>query len=102
MARYIDAIKLSRDFAASALRLNCNGTMERIVNIICKMVMDEPEADVAEVKHGEWKSEWSRLANALYYHCSFCGESDPWQHKGRGRANYCPNCGAKMDGGKAE
>ncbi|MBQ3124998.1 MAG: hypothetical protein IJC09_06230 [Clostridia bacterium] len=61
-----------------------------------------PTADVAEVKHGKWESEWSIIGNALYFHCSVCGESDPWQHTGRGPASYCPRCGAKMDGGEEE
>lgn len=53
-----------------------------------------PVADVQEVKHGEWKEE--RLASGeIKYTCSKCrqvfqGESLDF--------NYCPNCGAKMDG----
>ena len=58
-----------------------------------------PDADVAPVKHGRW--EWYKspvcLSGDLYYRCSICGESDPWQMTTRCNANYCPNCGAKMD-----
>ena len=43
-------------------------------------------ADVAEVKHGEW---------FLDGRCSECLVNPLTTHK-----NYCPNCGAKMDGGK--
>ena len=74
-----------------------------------------PAADVAPVRHGRWldrpknqglKDEeigtvgmvdgepWSSC------YCSECGEwlvaSDEYAVKG----NYCPNCGAKMDGGE--
>ena len=49
--------------------------------------------DVAEVKHGEWL--YSRVHNIL--HCSECGEiPDCFEPP------YCPNCGAKMDGGSDE
>lgn len=63
-----------------------------IVNTIC------PAADVVHVIHGEWLN-----ANVLncseVFECSECGYSfdhDGYQHF----FNYCPNCGAKMDGGK--
>ena len=56
------------------------------------------------VKHGEW--EWYIspvcLSGDLYRRCSICGDSDPWQLTTRGCSNYCPNCGAKMDGGEAD
>lgn len=51
-------------------------------------------ADMVEVRHGEWKYNWGQAPNEKAYFCSLCayGESD------YGRDNYCPNCGAKMDG----
>lgn len=58
-----------------------------------------PAADVVEVKHGRWKEvEWQ--FGDVYYDCSVCGESfcliegTPTDNL----YNYCPNCGAKMDG----
>ena len=53
-----------------------------------KYLDDAPTADVAEVKHGEWKWD-KRFAD---YTCNLCGN---WDLK---TPNYCPNCGAKMDG----
>ena len=100
MARYIDAIKLSRDLAASALKLNLGKTTERVVNIICKIVMDEPEADVEEVKHGEWKEHFAW--GCWHYDCPFCDDGYATRKKDLAPPNYCGNCGAKMDGGKAE
>lgn len=51
-------------------------------------------ADVVEVRHGEWKYNRGQAPNEKAYFCSLCvdGESD------YGRDNYCPNCGAKMVG----
>ena len=56
----------------------------------------EPAADVAPVRHGRWiYDHWCE------FKCSVCGEfsnSKPY----RGKENYCPNCGAKMDGGDSD
>jgi hypothetical protein len=63
-----------------------------------------PTADVVEVKHGEWvekdcitESNRGRTIHYVTNKCSVCGK---WN--GRHKSNYCPNCGAKMDGGKTE
>lgn len=65
------------------------------------LLEDIPAADVAPVVHGEWEA--SKKAFSYYhYRCSVCG-CDNYRHTGRdGKAEimrYCPNCGAKMDGG---
>lgn len=53
-----------------------------------------PPADVEEVKHGEWQKEPTdfSLCGIAYYSCSLCGFEEQI------RTNYCPRCGAKMDG----
>lgn len=48
-------------------------------------IMALPAADVAPVVHGRW-------SGVDYDKCSVCGGFE------LGRTNYCPNCGAKMDG----
>lgn len=63
-------------------------------------------ADVAQVVHGRWDNipntymsvaskDGSYSGNATT--CSVCHEVNPNAYK----TNYCPNCGAKMDGGTA-
>ena len=57
-----------------------------------------PAADVVPVVHGEWIVNPKREYD---YICSVCGGDAP---EDRWRNNailtpYCPNCGAKMDGG---
>ena len=47
-----------------------------------------PNADVVEVRHGEWKYN----PDTDFYYCSECCNSDSSFCK------YCSNCGAKMDG----
>lgn len=60
-----------------------------------------PAADVTEVVHGQWVH--SRYDNCFeqfdIVKCSRCGhEAYAAAYFVRG-GNYCPNCGAKMDGG---
>lgn len=62
-------------------------------------IENAPAADVQEIKHGEWKlcyEDWRRQIAGD--ECSACG----FQHYGAciSHYHYCPNCGAKMDGGK--
>ena len=49
----------------------------------------------AEVKHGEW-IRIIKNGKPKGLKCSLCGKHSHF-HK-----NYCSDCGAKMDGGKAE
>ena len=51
-------------------------------------------ADVAPVRHGRWIPTEAPFMNECE-DCSVCGYRTVWGH----RYNYCPNCGAKMDGG---
>lgn len=51
-----------------------------------------PTVDAVPVVHGRW--EQARYTEAPLYICSECDKSEFKQHR------YCPNCGAKMDGGK--
>ena len=59
-----------------------------------------PTADVVEVKH----SRWENISG--FDVCNICGTSpaycEPKPNNPKGYPPYCHNCGAKMDGGKAE
>ena len=51
--------------------------------------------DVETVRHGRW-IEQEKYTFGVMYDCSLCGDrildnGHSW--------NYCPNCGARMDGG---
>ena len=55
-----------------------------------------PSADVAPVRHGRWDTEMLTDAcgcKHAYYACSVCGISQNWDE-----FEYCPFCGARMDG----
>ena len=51
-----------------------------------------PAADVAEVVHGQWVD--NGIPDSILSGCSVCGFTC-----GSSSFFYCPNCGAKMDGG---
>ena len=59
-----------------------------------------PSADVQPVVHGEWEegSRQTLLGEWFFIKCSVCGyqrEDDDTEHN----TYFCPNCGARMDGG---
>ena len=58
-----------------------------------EMIEKLPAADVAPVVHGMWETNSDRPDSLICSVCK-CG-FDMWKHEPH---NYCPNCGAKMDG----
>ena len=69
-------------------------------NLYCKEDYDCPnfknKADVVEVRRGEWNDNIIGFCNV----CMECGaivERTAIKNRS-GELNYCPNCGAKMDG----
>ena len=54
-----------------------------------------PAADVRPVVHGHWVYEEPNGANSFKgaYWCDKCHQPESY------RKNFCPNCGADMDGG---
>lgn len=63
---------------------------------IC-ILHDATAVDAVLVVHGRWiprKGKWF-----AYFQCSVCGEKISYlSADGKALTNYCPNCGAKMDG----
>ena len=93
MAEYIE-----REYAVDAVVDVYYNTPD--VNLSCEKfetaIFKIPAADVVEVRHGCWErvipsksaAKWSTRVS-----CSNCHSAGYAHHK------YCPNCGAKMDGG---
>ena len=70
------------------------GSQEKRVGEIIIAITNAPTVEVA---HGRWieKQEplpWCEDDVEVYTVCSVCESYSP------GESNYCPNCGAKMDG----
>lgn len=60
-----------------------------------------PAADVAPVVHGRWlHTDWAYHWTSLDK-CSVCDYHDE-KRQHLGNYSYCPNCGAKMDGGDGD
>lgn len=80
---------------------NPNWTPQRVKTLLLR----QPAADVAEVVYGQWQGEGDGYADgALVYDvwvCSNCGHYiDDGTDDPECLPNYCPVCGAKMDGGE--
>ena len=61
-----------------------------------QILADSPIIDAVPVKHGEWVKTGQSFVNPncfRNYCCSVCGYDIE-----KTKFNYCPNCGAKMDG----
>ena len=52
---------------------------------------DMKTANVAQVRHGRWL--FVDTDTEQFFLCNRCKKKEYWE------SNYCPNCGAKMDGG---
>lgn len=62
-------------------------------------ILQAPTVDAVPVVHGRWVH--THKHNSWFtecYECSACGFEDADGFGG----NYCPNCGAKMDGSEGE
>ena len=97
MARYIDADRLLNEVTGNG------GVFVYGIDIIkafISRITAQPTADVQEVKHGEWLEKEIQgvidvmtLETTKHFICSVCGKDNKQKVN-----NYCPNCGAKMDG----
>lgn len=62
---------------------------------VLRETSDAPAADVAPVVHGRW------IEDSDYLKCPECNVMVMWDFvffDDIGNWNYCPNCGARMDG----
>ena len=76
----------------------------KLVDMIRGRLREIPAADVVEVVHGEWKLHGNDDDLGSTYWCSHCYfQVDeelfyPHGYDEEKPYNYCPRCGAKMDG----
>lgn len=103
MAEYIERERI----AMAVLGLTIVDPMvAQYADAVLLQIQQAPAADVVEVRRGRWESvknpQWPAYSHDK---CSICG----WwntknalcydgHNKPGHRLNYCPNCGARMDG----
>ena len=89
MAEYIEREALFRSIADDVAPFN--------VAMVFRHIHNAPAADVAPVVHGRWILERDPNGKPYCFHCSVC-DSDYHYIGIMAASDYCPNCGAKMDG----
>ena len=92
MDEYIKREDLLELYRMDGPVLNENGHVP--LPVIRQNIMDIPAADVAPVMHGRWEIVVGSNGKE-YMVCTCCRVSQDLT----GVFSYCPNCGAKMDGG---
>lgn len=68
------------------------------ISDVADMLTHFPAADVVEVRHGHWKGINRNKYNDDEATCSVCGLTFSSGYSDPSWWDYCPNCGAKMDG----
>ena len=100
MAEYIEreaTIELLRSLGSRDYRRE-KGTIQEAIKMV-SFPKYTPSADVAPVRHGRWIDTYPYIEPnpmSMYGICSECG----FEQGISKYLNYCPNCGAKMDGGE--
>ena len=104
MAKYIEleaAVKAFNNFDAG--RADSPPLTLLTPEEFAEYLYELPTADVAPVVHGRWIS-WEEAGNFVpspdRHECSVCHDAAQVLVNGfELLSDYCPNCGAKMDGG---
>lgn len=99
MDEYIERDALIDDLDAAAKH---GGMGAIIAQTLQRYVKRAPAADVAPVRHGRWvlgnvEPGYFTPGGNRPWICSDCGWLASYM-LGKPKENYCPNCGAKMDG----
>ena len=87
---------------ANALKAHINGVSTHWLNDwstlgVLAAVDKQPTVDAVEVVHGKWEMGVDE-GDYEYGTCSVCGYTEYNAFCCLLPHNYCPNCGAKMDG----
>lgn len=93
MAEYIEREALIR-YTEKQEVIIVNGTsiadaMRIQGNVFRKCIETAPAADVAEIKRGKWEKDGNGRT---------CSKCEFKYYANGGLFNYCPKCGARMDG----
>lgn len=96
MAEYIERDALLKSIANDIAPLN--------IAMVFRHIHNAPAADAAPVVQGQWiNPQWKN--DMFCYNCSNCrGEAMHREYRWSDKRIYpiCPNCGARMYGGKSD
>lgn len=97
MSRYVDVEPLDVVGTKGVSKDYADG-MAYVLDLLDNL----PTADVESVRNGYWGNMFNGkfTGGAYWYRCSNCGRIVPDVRNGGW--NYCPNCGARMDGERKE
>ena len=103
MTRLIDADKIKYTSIAHLASYPvapspCDTVMRAEINAM-------PTVDAVPVRHGKWVQRFIKIGGQVFKHgmqCSVCAEPALDNEGDDYLTNYCPNCGAKMDGERKE
>ena len=99
MSRLIDADELKNILEARYEQCEGEyGSLQGAVSGFIKLIDIQTTVDAEPVRHGKWieTHTWNGFTRVNRYTCSFCEHNTERLIK----TDFCPNCGAKMTGGK--
>jgi hypothetical protein len=97
--RLIDANKLGGFLLGIEQGPDTSRFTAEIIRIMHDVLNAMPTVDAVEVVHGEWNIIEDDYVGLVALQCSKCNEEYWFEEELPTKGyNYCPNCGAKMDG----
>lgn len=97
MGEYVEREKFAEKLKEHLRCTSKGSVLEAAFAAMLQDLEELPAADVAPVVHGHWEGVFQDGVCSWSGRCSVCGVRNDIPHPMV--ANYCPNCGAKMDGG---
>lgn len=94
MAEYIDREAAIKAMENADCALIADYAESCKADYLREIIESVPAADVVPVAHGTWIEKTFLMGTSNF--CSLCGCHYGMPHE---KYRYCPNCGARMDGG---